>query len=182
MTASRSSAQCTGGAISTAWSDLTRLFIFETALPWFTNRLKRLTKSPKLHFLDSGLLAAMRGITPDNVRRDRSAFGTVLEPFIYSEIRKIASWSEQQPSIFHFRDREGHEVDIVLETPNGRISGIEIKASASVSSEDFKGLRKLSAALSDRFTQGVVLYDGDLVLPFGSNLFAAPISSLWSAT
>lgn len=158
------------------------LFIIDTVQPWFTNKLKRLTKSPKLHFLDSGLLAAMRGISPDNVRRDRSAFGTVLEPFVHSEVRKIIGWSEQQPSVFHFRDREGLEVDIVLEASDGNISGIEIKAVASVSSGDFKGLRKLSESLHSRFTQGIVLYDGDQVVPFGDNLFAAPISSLWSAT
>lgn len=156
------------------------LFIIDTVQPWFTNKLKRLTKSPKLHFLDSGLLAAMRGISPDNVRRDRSAFGTVLEAFVHSEVRKIIGWSEQQPSVFHFRDREGVEVDIVLEASDGNISGIEIKAAASVSSGDFKGLRKLSESLHSRFTQGVVLYDGDQIVPFGDNLFAAPISSLWS--
>jgi len=158
------------------------LFIVETVSPWFTNKLKRLTKSPKLHFLDSGLLASMRGISPEQVRRDRSTFGTVLEPFVYSEVRKIAAWSDRQPSIFHFRDREGVEVDIVLETSEGYISGIEIKAAASVTSQDFKGLRKLEETLRDRFTQGVVLYDGDQVVSFGNNLFAAPISSLWSAT
>lgn len=158
------------------------LFIVETIQPWFTNKLKRLTKSSKLHFLDSGLLAAMRGISPDHLRRDRGAFGSVLEAFVYSEVRKMTGWGLQQPSIFHFRDREGAEVDIVLETSDGNICGIEIKAAASVSTEDFRGLRKLAEPLRDKFTQGVVLYDGDQVVPFGENFFAAPISSLWSGT
>ncbi|MBM3605619.1 MAG: ATP-binding protein [Alphaproteobacteria bacterium] len=157
------------------------LFIVDTVQPWYTNKLKRLTKSPKLHFLDAGLLAAMRGITPAQVLRDRTAFGAILETFIYSEIRKIASWSEQQSAVFHFRDRDGMEVDIVIDTPAGAVAGIEIKAAASVSSEDFKGLRKLREAVGDRFLQGLVLYDGEQVVPAGDGLFAAPISCLWSS-
>lgn len=156
------------------------LFLFETVPPWFTNRLKRLTKSPKLHFLDSGLLAAMRGISATHVERDRGTFGTLLETFVYSEIRKIAGWSEQRPSISHFRDREGLEVDLVLEGPDGNLAAIEVKAAASVYAKDFSGLRKLAGFLGDRFTQGVVLYDGDQVVPFGDKLYAAPVSCLWS--
>lgn len=159
---------------------LESLFLFDTVQPWFTNRLSRLTKSPKLHFLDSGLLAALRGMSPDFVARDRGAFGAMLEPFIYGEIRKVAGWSDQRAALYHFRDREGLEVDLILETPAGKIAAVEIKASATVGAGDFKGLRKLAAALPDRFVQGLVLYDGDQVVPFGENLFAAPISCLWS--
>jgi uncharacterized protein len=156
------------------------LFLIETVQPWHTNRLKRLTKSPKLHFLDSGLLAAMRGISAKDIERDRGTFGTLLETFAYSETRKIAGWSERRPSISHFRDREGLEVDIVLEGPDGNLAAIEVKAAASVSGKDFLALRKLAGILADRFIQGVVLYDGDQVVPFGDKLYAVPISSLWS--
>ena len=158
------------------------LFLVEMVQPWFTNRIKRLTKSPKLHFLDAGLLAAMRNLSPDNIRRDRTIFGALLETLVYSEMRKIIGWSDPKPSVYHFRDREGDEVDIILEAPAGLVSGVEVKASASVSNDDFIGLRKISEAVPDRFTQGVVLYDGDQVVPFGNKLFAAPISSLWSTT
>lgn len=159
---------------------LESLFLFDTVQPWFNNRLSRLTKSPKLHFLDSGLLAAIRGFSPEYLRENRSAFGTMLEPFIYGEVRKISGWSEQRVSFFHFRDREGIEVDLILETPAGGIAGIEIKASATVAAGDFKGLRKLAESVPEKFIQGVVLYDGDQVVPFGEKLFAVPISALWS--
>lgn len=69
----------------------------------------------------------------------------------------------------------------MLETRGGLVAGSEIKAAASVVAGDFKALCKLAAALGDRFVQGVVLFDGDQVVPFADNLFAAPISSLWSA-
>ncbi len=151
------------------------LFIVETVSPWFT--ASSTTDGRALPGLG---LRPMRE-SPRQVRRAAPP-RPVLEPFVYSEVRKIAAWSDRQPSVFHFRDREGVEVDIVLETSEGYISGIEIKAAASVTSQDFKGLRKLEETLRDRFTQGVVLYDGDQVVSFGNNLFAAPISSLWSAT
>jgi len=155
------------------------LFLVHTLQPWFTNRLKRLTKSPKLHFLDAGLLAAMRNVSPDVVRKDKTSFGAVLETFVHSELRKIVTWSEQRCSFSHFRDKDRNEVDIVLENRRGEVVGIEVKSSATVSASDFSGMRKLAEACGKNFIQGMVLYDHDQVVPFGENMFAAPISCLW---
>jgi len=80
---------------------------------------------------------------------------------------------------YHFRNKDGVEVDIVLEVAGRRIAGIEVKASATVTSADFRGLRKLKEAAGAQFTTGVVLYDGEATLPFGDGLFAVPIRSLW---
>lgn len=157
------------------------IFLVHTLQPWFTNRLKRLTKSPKLHFLDAGLLAAMRDVSPDTVHKDKTAFGPILETFVFSELRKIASWSEQRCSFSHYRDKDKNEVDIVLENRRGEIVGIEVKSSATVSSSDFSGMRKLAEASGKKFIQGLVLYDHDQVVPFAENMFAAPLSSLWSS-
>lgn len=157
------------------------LFIVHTLQPWFTNKLKRLTKSPKLHFLDAGLLAALRDISPDVVRKDKTSFGAVLETFVFSELQKIATWSEQRCSFSHYRDKDKNEVDIVLENRRGEVVGIEVKSSATVSSSDFSGMRKLAEACGDKFIQGLVLYDHDQVVPFAENMLAAPLSSLWSS-
>lgn len=158
------------------------LFLVHTLQPWFTNRLKRLTKSPKLHFLDAGLLAAMREVTPDVVEKDKTTFGPILETFVFSELRKIASWSDQRYAFSHFRDKDKNEVDIVLETRRGEIVGIEVKASATVSAGDFSGMRKLAEACGKKFVQGLVLYDHNQVVPFADNMFAAPLSCLWSTS
>ena len=158
------------------------LFLLQTLQPWFTNRLKRLTKSPKLHFLDAGLLAALRGVTPDTLRRDRTPFGAILETFVVGEVQKIASWSAPRTKVSHFRDHKGTEVDLVLENRRGEIVGIEVKASATVTGGDFAGLRKLADATGERFVQGLVLHDHDQVVPFGDRLYAAPLSGLWSGT
>ena len=159
---------------------LENLFLVQTVPPWYTNALKRATKSPKLHFLDAGLLAALRGVTPDRLRRDRTPFGAVLETFVLGELLKLASWAEDRYAFSHFRDKERHEVDIVIEDGLGRIVGIEVKASATAAGRDFSGLHRLAAACGDNFALGLVLYDHDRTVPFGDRMAAAPISTLWS--
>jgi predicted AAA+ superfamily ATPase len=159
---------------------LEQLFLTCLLPPWSSNELKRLIKTPKLHFLDSGLLAALRDLSPQRLAADRGAFGALLETFVLSEILKLASWTGQRFSLSHYRDKEQNEVDIVIEDQERRTVGIEVKAGATVTAADFNGLRKLAEASGKRFASGLVLYDGDTVVPFGPNLFAAPISSLWS--
>ena len=159
---------------------LENVFLVRTLPPWYTNALKRVTKSPKLHFLDAGLLAALRGLTPQRLRRDRTQFGSVLETFVFGEILKLAGWAEDRYALSHFRDKERNEVDIVIEDGRGRIVGIEVKASATVTGRDFSGLRRLAAATGERFVQGLVLYDHEQTVPFGGRLTAAPVSALWS--
>jgi len=107
------------------------------------------------------------------------AFGALLETFVLAELLKLASWSHVPLESLHFRDRDGNEVDLVIEDSHGNVVGIEVKASASVGATDFSGLRKLAEACGKRFVLGLILYDHDVVVPFGERLFAAPISTLW---
>lgn len=155
------------------------LFLARTLQPWFSNKLKRLTKTPKIHFLDSGLLASLRDLSLDRLRTDRGQFGPLLETFVFGEILKLASSGEARLEFSHFRDKQQNEVDIVIEDRRGRIVGIEIKAAASVSNSDFSGLRILAEACGERFVSGIVLYDHQKVIPFGERLSAVPISALW---
>ena len=159
---------------------LEQVFLVTTVQPWYTNALKRIVKTPKLHFLDSGLLATVRGLTFDRVKADRGTFGALLETFVRSEILKLTTASDLRLTPCHFRDREMREVDIVLERDDGMLVGIEVKASATVKASDFAGLRALSEACGARFAFGVVLYDSTDVVPFGDRLAAAPLSCLWA--
>lgn len=156
------------------------LFLVRTLQPWYSNNLKRLLKSPKLHFLDSGLLASWGHVSSELLSRDRTRFGPLLETFVFGEILKLASWAEDPYRFSHFRDKQGNEVDVVLEDGRGRVVGIEVKASATVSRRDFRGLERLQADCGNRFAQGLVLHDNDRTIPFGPHLAAAPISTLWS--
>ncbi|MCE2493530.1 MAG: ATP-binding protein [Alphaproteobacteria bacterium] len=159
---------------------LEQVFLVSTLQPWYTNALKRIAKTPKLHFLDPGLLAAVRGLSFDRVRADRGELGALLESFVFSEVLKLMTASDLQLAAYHFRDRQMREVDIVLERDDGTIAGIEVKAAATVTSRDFAGLRTLAEACEERFACGVVLYDSADFVPFGDNLAAAPLSCLWA--
>lgn len=163
------------------------LALFETSfliqlLPaWSGNLGKRLVKAPKLMLSDTGLLAHLLGVDRQVLETDRALAGSLLENFVAMELYKQATWSEVQPQLFHFRTQTGQEVDIVLEDASSRIVGIEVKASATVSARDFKGLRVLADAVGQRFVRGIVLYTGTEVIPFGPQLQAVPLSVLWTA-
>ena len=158
---------------------LEQLFLVHRLEPWFRNQLKRLVKTPKLHFLDSGLLAAMLGTTVERVAKDRSVLGPILETFVFSEIMKQTAWLDEACLLHHFRDKDQNEIDIVVEANDGKLIGIEVKAAATVNTGDFKALRKLSDVCDDNFKLGVVLYDGERIVPFGKHMFAAPMSCAW---
>ncbi len=158
---------------------LEQIFLIATLRPWHSNALKRIVRTPKLHFLDSGLLAAARGLSFERVMSNRDLSGTLLESFVYSEIRKLMTASDLWLTLFHFRDHMNREVDIVLERNDGLIAGIEVKASATVRSNDFSGLRVLAETCGSRFAFGIVLHDGTSVIPFGERLAAVPLSAMW---
>jgi predicted AAA+ superfamily ATPase len=159
---------------------LEQLFLVRRVEPWFRNRLKRLVKTPKLHFLDSGLLAAILGTTEERIGKDRSVFGPLLETFVFAEVTKQVDWLAETCRLYHYRDKDQDEVDIIVEGEGGDVVGIEVKAAATVTVGDFKGLRKLSAACGEDFKLGVVLYDAEQTVPFGERMFAVPISCLWA--
>jgi predicted AAA+ superfamily ATPase len=158
---------------------LERMFLLRQIRPWFSNRLSRLIKSPKLHLLDSGLLATLRDANMVNIAADRSRLGPLLESFVISETLKSLSWSETRADVSHFRTKEQDEVDLVLEDTRGRIVGIEVKSAATLRPRDFSGLQKLQEAAGEKFVQGVILHDHDRVTPHSEKIRAAPISLLW---
>lgn len=159
---------------------LEQIFLVASLQPWFTNALKRIAKTPELHFLDCGLLAAARGLTFARIKADRGKFGALLESYVFSEILELMTASEMQLTPHHFRDQQMHGVDIVLERDDGTIAGIEVKAAATVRSSDFAGLRIPAETIGERFAYGVVLYDSADFVPFERKLTAVPISSLWA--
>jgi len=158
---------------------LQRIFLLEELPPWHSNRLSRLIKTPKLHLGDTGFVCALLGVDATALWADRSLFGQLLETFIYQELRRQVSWEEEPLTFHHYRDKDGAEVDVVLERGGRQLAGIEIKAASTVTISDFKGLQRLRDAVGNRFVSGVVLYDGESVAAFGDRLFAVPISMLW---
>lgn len=161
---------------------LERVFLLERVPAWHNNLLSRLVKTPKLHMGDTGLGCALRGLDAHQVHRDRATLGPMLETFVYQELKRQASWGDVPIAFHHFRDRDGVEVDLVLERGAGRVAGVEVKAAGTVTPADFRGLRKLREVAGTRFAAGVILYDGEATVGFGDGLFAVPVRALWETT
>lgn len=159
---------------------LERIFLIELLPPWHSNRLSRLIKTPKLHLGDTGLASSLLGVDAGALAKDRPLLGQFLETFVFQELRRQASWGEAAIGFHHFRDKDGYEVDIVLEREGQAVAGVEVKAAATISESDFRGLRKFREASGARFACGVVLYDGESTVRFAEDLFAVPIRALWS--
>ncbi len=160
---------------------LRHVFLVDVLQPWYSNRSKRLIKTPKVHMSDTGLACALLGLSAEQLDRDRVMLGHLLESFVYNELRRQASWNEDDIRFYHFRDKDQYEVDIVMERYGGGMVASEVKATATVSEKDFKGLKKLRSLAGDNWIMGIVFYDGEVVLPFGEGLFAMPVSALWMA-
>ncbi|MGE4243591.1 ATP-binding protein [Ramlibacter sp.] len=158
---------------------LERLFLIETLPPWNLRRLERLVKTPKVHVGDTGLACALLRIEESNLAANREVLGPLLETFVFQELRRQSEAMAGDVAFHHFRDRDGHEVDIVIEQGARAVIGVEVKAGSTVREVDFRGLAKLRDIAGDGFRRGVVLYDGELILRFGPDMFAVPIAALW---
>jgi len=160
---------------------LQALFLYYPLPAWSSNLGQRLIKSPKVLLSDTGLLTFLTGASPDRFRQDPTLSGHLLESFVAMELVKQVSWPETQVQLFHFRTLAGTEVDLVLEDQAGRVVGLEVKASATPSSTDFRGLRALADCAGEKFVRGILLYTGQEVVPFAKNLTAMPLAALWES-
>lgn len=159
---------------------LESLFLVQLLPSWSRSLTNRQVRRPKCYVTDSGLAAAWSGLVADRLLTLAGAnhFGPLLENFVVNELTKQRGWSEQRFQLWHFRDRNGAEVDLIIETPQGVIA-VEVKAAVSPTRAHFKHLIGMRERLGAEFLAGVVLHLGE-ARPAGDRLWALPVSSLWS--
>jgi predicted AAA+ superfamily ATPase len=153
-----------------------QMYLLKRINVWSRNRLSRVVKTPKLQFIDSGLLSTLLDLTTDEIQRDKTRFGNVLETFVYGELLKHATYSDGNYRIMYYRDTDKVEVDFVIENTKGDIVGVEVEASATVTDKNLKGLKKLAGLAGKRFKTGLLLYNVTKTMPLGENILA---TSLW---
>ncbi|MDZ4168273.1 MAG: ATP-binding protein [Coriobacteriia bacterium] len=158
---------------------LERVFAVVETPAWHSSTMKRLIKAPKLHVADTGIVTSALGMGVPELADDRSRYGRILESFVANELMRMASFDDEPTRFSHWRDKDGYEVDVVLER-GARLVGVEVKAAWTVRDSDFRGLRRLRDALGSRFACGIVLHDGEALVPFGDRLWAVPTSGLWN--
>ncbi|MGH7734401.1 MAG: ATP-binding protein, partial [Gemmatimonadales bacterium] len=176
-------AQAAGLNRATARNYLTYLdIVFLTAEvpPWSANLTSRLSKTPKVYLTDSGLAAHLLGASAADLRRTgHPAFGNLVETFVLTELMKLRPVTEINVSVWHLRDRDGREIDFILEGPGGAVVGIEVKGSVSPGADAARHLRWLKGQLGERFTAGIILHLGTRSTSFGDDIYALPVSALW---
>ena len=127
--------------------------------------------------VDPGLATHLLGLSAARLTPPHVALGPLLESLVVSEITRQSAWSEIEPNAVALPRSKRAEVDLVLEHPDGRIVGIEVKAGSTVGPGDFNGLAFLRQRLGPKFHGGFVLYTGTDALPFGPQMSALPVSA-----
>lgn len=156
-----------------------RLYLVRRLQPWHRHESKRLVKTPKLHFVDSGLAATLADLTAEDWHTRRDRFGHLLETFVVQQIVAQAGWTDPELRFWHYRDKDQVEIDLVL-TRGRRTWGVEVKASATPSQTDIAGLRRLAAQCGGDFAGGVLFHAGAHTITLGDPRFlAVPLTKLW---
>ena len=161
---------------------LEEMFLVKRIPAWAGSVSSRAIRTPKIAFVDSGIAANLLDEDEKSLRRiETQTLGGLLEGFVGMEIARQLSWCDTRANMFHYRTKDKVEVDIVLENRRGQVVAIDVKASATVRTEDFAGINHLAARLGDKLLVGLVLYTGHDTLSFGPKTRAMPISALWEA-
>ena len=159
---------------------LERLFLVRRLLPWHRNvGRRRLVRTPKMHVVDSGLAATLAGLGSGDWIGKRDRMGHLLESFVAQQLMTLAGWTDPDIRFWHFRDKDGQEVDLVM-TLGSRTWGIEVKATSTPGRSAGRGMARLAALCGDDFEGGILLYNGRDILPLADErMLAVPLSELW---
>src|ERR1700733_4939219 len=163
---------------------LEAVFLIYRLPAWGTTLGSRVTKHPKVHLVDSGVMAWLLNLTPQKIAQAAPAslteYGHLLETFAVGEILKQVSWSDAPVAAGYFRTESGDEVDLVLERDDGQVIAFEIKAGTRVSGEDLRGLRLLKDRLGPRVQEAVILYSGQYAYRHEDWAWILPLSQIWT--
>jgi hypothetical protein len=158
---------------------LSSVFLIKTIPAWSSGQTTRAIGTPKLAFTDTGVACSLIGQDASRLGEPDGAAGPVLENFVVMELARQLTWSDERGHLYHYRTKDKTEVDAVIETPDGRVIAVEVKAGTAVHTEDLAGLRNLADHLGDKFTAGYIMYTGQQTLSFGGKIKAIPMDALW---
>lgn len=151
---------------------------------WASGESKREIRHPKLHFVDTGIAAALRRLTPQSFDADAqpAALGGLLETFVVNEVFRALPLQQTDIAAYHWRNRDGREIDLLLEG-GGRLVAIEVKASSEATERDFRHLDWFAdkGPGAGRSVTRLVFHLGERANSFGPRRFALPVSALWAS-
>lgn len=141
----------------------------------------RVVRRPKIGLADTGLSAAITGFSTElaNTVGGREYYGSLVEQFVSLELRKQRGWSAERFTLWHYRELDGLEVDIVVELHDGRLLAIEVKSAIDVSARAWRNLERFRDRYRDREVHAVVLHGGTTSARIDEWLHVLPIDALW---
>lgn len=163
---------------------LEAVFLLHRLPAWGSTLQARINRLPKVHLMDTGLCGWLLGLSVASINRRIPAvmteFGHVLETFVVNEVLKQIGWSDQSVYAGHYRTSEGHEVDLVLESEEGDVVAVEVKAGSTYREDDLRGLRQLRSRLGQRFRAGALIYTGSRSALVDDRIALVELKHLWS--
>jgi uncharacterized protein len=140
----------------------------------------RETERERIFAADPSFVAASLPADPTLLMKNTDAFGRLLETFVATELIRLLGWSSTSAQLFHWRENDRYEVDLVIERRDGALIGIEVKAARSATEAHTSGLRRFRERYSQKFVRGYVFHSGDNITRFDDTMWALPFSALWS--
>ena len=162
---------------------LEALFVVEAVPAWNSNRLTRITRTPKRYLVEPAFLGPLLGLNVRGVLRDADQLGRLIDTFVLAQLRSELDVAQTRAAVYHLRLEHGrHEADLVLEANDGRVVAIEVKASSAPDRETARHLLWMRDQLGDDLVAGVVFHTGPRIFRFDDRVIALPICALWGAT
>ena len=147
---------------------------------WTSGHLGRIAHAAKRYLVEPALVGPLLGMNERALLRDGDMLGRLLDTFVLAQLRPEIEVAEETVRLFHLRHDGGrHEVDLLAETPDGRVVAFEVKASAAVDARDARHLEWLRGQLGDAFVAGVVFHTGSHAYALGEGIHALPIGCIW---
>lgn len=173
-----------GRVTAASYDDLLDTLLITQRVPaWAGNRMDRAVHLPKRYLIDPGLVAPLLRADDRRVLRDGDLLGRVIDTFVAAQLRAECALSVTGADMYHLRDANGRrEVDLLIEARDGRVIGIEVKATAAPANADARHLEWLRNELGSRFVAGLLLHTGPRLFKISEQILAVPIASLWSQT
>ena len=155
-------------------------FVTERLPAWHSNRLNRLTRSPKRYIIEPALLGPLLRVDTRAIIRDGDLLGRTIDSFVLSQLRPEVEAAQHRVQLSHLRHERGtREIDLIVDGQGGRMIAIEIKSNASPDADDAKHLAWFRDLMGDRFAAGIVFHTGPYQFNLSDRIDALPISCLW---
>ncbi|MEA1877399.1 MAG: ATP-binding protein [Bacteroidota bacterium] len=154
----------TGIAVNTAKAWLSLLeasFIIYQIQPYHRNFSKRLIKSPKLYFYDTGVACSLLKLTDSEMINTHYLYGSLFENLVISELIKSQCHSGRHPSVYYWRESNGIEIDCIVEKGNNEILALEIKGGQTFTKDYMKNLRNFAKDETGMKINKAIVYAGD---------------------